>query len=123
MNLDLLKFALEDSWNRDTCYPFVSWDSSNPSVGQDEVTSLVVNDFLGGEIIKSIDEDGIHYYNLVGEEPLDFTNQTSLVKWDIVSRKELLKNRNTALRYFILSECVKDSMQNNSKVKEKVYKI
>ena len=123
MNLDLLKFALEDSWNRDTCYPFVSWDSSNTSVGQDEVTSLVVNDFLGGEIIKSIDEDDIHYYNLVGEEPLDFTNQTSLVKGDIVSRKELLKNRNTALRYFILSECVKDSMQNNSKVKEKVYKI
>lgn len=123
MNLDLLKFALVNSWNRDTCYPFINWDSKNPSIGQDEVTSLVVNDFLGGEIVKSVNEEGIHYYNIVGNEILDFTKEEKSNNGDIISRKTLLKNKNTALRYFILSEYVKESIKNYSKPKEKVYKI
>lgn len=45
----------------------------NPARGQCGVTALVVQDLLGGEILKTPLPEGWHYYNRIGGEAIDFT--------------------------------------------------
>lgn len=53
-----------------------------PAIGQCAVTALVVQDYLGGEILNTIaslsDQPGItssHYFNLIDGEEIDLTRQ------------------------------------------------
>lgn len=39
------------------------WTSENPAKGQCGVTSLVINDLFGGDILKTETPEGWHYYN------------------------------------------------------------
>ncbi|MET0909926.1 MAG: hypothetical protein ABWZ99_10675 [Ilumatobacteraceae bacterium] len=50
MNLDTLRTAIEASWARDTSDDPDNWTSDVPSFGQCAVTSLVVRDYVGGEV-------------------------------------------------------------------------
>jgi len=73
MNLDDLKKALEKSWCKETCYPGLmdDWSEENPSLGQCAVTCLVVQDYLGGDILYC--KHLHHYWNEVDGEEIDFT--------------------------------------------------
>jgi hypothetical protein len=63
--------AIEGSWSAETCDPAdrEQWSSANPSLGQCGVTALVVNDFLGGDLMFAdvVWPDGTaqghHYWN------------------------------------------------------------
>lgn len=46
-----LERAIRDSWSLDTADPENDWSLENPSCGQCDVTSLVVHDLLGGELL------------------------------------------------------------------------
>ena len=73
--LEELKKVIEVSWSKETCYPTLqdNWNNSNPSLGQCATTALIVNDFLGGKIMRTM-QDGIsHYYNLVNGKVIDLT--------------------------------------------------
>lgn len=52
------------SWSKETCYPTLQdkWNKSNPSLGQCAITSLVVNDFCGGKIMRCMVDGISHYY-------------------------------------------------------------
>ena len=66
---DLLS-VLRASWSRETSG---QWLPENPARGQCNVTALVVNDLLGGEILKTEAPGGWHFYNRVGDVRYDFT--------------------------------------------------
>lgn len=64
------------SWCRETSYNAAQWSRSNPGLGQCAVTALIVQDFLGGKLLrgKICGED--HYWNfLPGQGELDLTRQ------------------------------------------------
>ena len=51
------------------------WSKDNPARGQCGVTTLVVNDFLEGEIFKTWLDEGWHFYNVINGERMDFTKE------------------------------------------------
>lgn len=68
------------------------WSPQNPANGQCGVTALVVNDFLGGEILKTKTPDGWHYYNKIDGIRCDFTESqfaknTALPRHSFQSRR------------------------------------
>lgn len=62
--------ALKSSWALDTnpC-----WTSENPPDRQGSVTSLLIYDIFGGEILKTHKKKGWHFYNRIDGERMDFT--------------------------------------------------
>jgi hypothetical protein len=51
LTLAQLEEAIRESWSDDTAEPEDGWTPDNPSRGQCDVTSLVVHDLLGGELL------------------------------------------------------------------------
>ena len=72
MALDRSKFLcrLKHAWSARTASV---WTPDNPARGQCSVTSLVVQDRLGGTILKTRVAGAWHFYNSVNGERLDFT--------------------------------------------------
>ncbi|MEK6760774.1 MAG: hypothetical protein AABX93_02515 [Nanoarchaeota archaeon] len=116
-----LEEAVKSSWGKDTCYPpsAEKWSSENSALGQCAVTALVVNDYLGGEILncKSLH----HYYNLLQDHTIvDLTKsqfpEGTLINSDrFVLRENLLygesaEKANTLNRYYILRKRVSDKL-------------
>lgn len=67
------------------------WTVDNPACGQCGVTSLVVNDFFGGEILKTKVPEGWHFYNKIENKCIDFTQSQFFQKpiyLDILSDRE-----------------------------------
>ena len=126
MQKDIIRI-IEMSFTKETCYPGLQdkWNSNNPSLGQCAVTSLVVNDFLGGKIMRCESETGSHYYNLINNEILDLTSSQFNTLPDYNTGEErtreyLLDNIDTKSRYKLLLENVKS---NFIKYGEKEYKL
>lgn len=115
--LEELKKVIEVSWSKETCYPTLqdTWNNSNPSLGQCAITALIVNDFLGGKIMRTM-QDGIsHYYNLVNGKVIDLTIdqfEGIIPNYEIGeerTREYLLSSSDTTTRYKILFQNVKDN--------------
>lgn len=49
------------------------WTSTNPAKGQCGVTSLVVNELFGGDILKTQTPEGWHFYNRIEGQRYDLT--------------------------------------------------
>ena len=62
--------AIKLSWPLDSNPEFVS---KNPSDANDGKTSLLNYDIFGGEILKTSDKSGWHFYNRIQGERVDFT--------------------------------------------------
>jgi hypothetical protein len=67
--LDLYQ-RLRQAWSIETSS---KWLSHNPASGQCGVTALVVQDILGGEILKTDIDGAWHFYNRIDERRVDFT--------------------------------------------------
>ncbi len=127
MILKEVKEMLEKSWTRETCSLGLkeSWTKDNKSLGQCAVTALIVNDFLGGKIMRCMCETGSHYYNLINNEVIDLTFSQFKVMPDYTkgeerSRDYLLSNLDTKNRYLLLLKNVKE---NFIKYGKKEYKL
>jgi len=78
-----LERAVRASWGADTCAPedLPSWHVGNPARGQCGVTALVLNDLLGGDLVRGeVHVDGrrtdYHWWNrLVGGVEVDLTRE------------------------------------------------
>ena len=104
------------SFCKETCYPdwVEMWDDDKKCLGQGAVAALVLNDFLGGKIMRCESEFGSHYYNLIKNEIVDITasqfETTPNYKTSIERTREyLLSNEDTKKRYKILLERVKNN--------------
>jgi hypothetical protein len=65
-----LQAALLKSWSKNSSS---KWTKDNPAKGQCGVTALVVNDLHGGQISKTLLDEGWHFYNEINEVRYDFT--------------------------------------------------
>ncbi|MFC4909104.1 YunG family protein [Actinomadura gamaensis] len=73
--LDDISEALRAGWGADTCSPDdvarAPWTAGNPSWGHCDITSLVVNDFFGGRLVRGEvrtaegESAGFHWWNLL----------------------------------------------------------
>lgn len=115
------------SFDKDTCYPVWSdkWNSDMKCLGQGAVAALVLNDFLGGKIMRCESEYGSHYYNLINDKIVDLTvsqfktlpnYETGIER----TREYLLSNEDTKKRYKLLLERVKENFLKHGK---KDYKL
>ena len=50
VNMDLLINALAASWANDSCFDASEWSPDNPALGQCVSSSLVVQDYIGGDL-------------------------------------------------------------------------
>ncbi|WP_045223789.1 YunG family protein [Methyloterricola oryzae] len=69
----IIRRALEKSWSADTSVCFSP--TAAPSYGQCAQTAIVVQEYLGGEILRTTGWHGRgnHFYNSVAGERVDFT--------------------------------------------------
>ncbi len=49
------------------------WTIDNPAKGQCGVTSLIINDYFDGTILKTFTVKGWHFYNYINGKRYDFT--------------------------------------------------
>ncbi|OBZ92016.1 hypothetical protein ADU59_28910 [Pararhizobium polonicum] len=68
--LERVQSALATAWSIETSS---KWRPENPALGQCGVTALVVQDLLGGDILKTRFGDAWHFYNRIGGARLDFS--------------------------------------------------
>ena len=68
--LATLYACLRQSWSVETGR---HWKPDNPAAGQCGVTALIVNDELGGLILKTDVNGAWHFYNSIDGKRVDFT--------------------------------------------------
>jgi hypothetical protein len=66
----LLYRRLTKAWSSETSG---RWQPDNPACGQCSVTALVVQDVLGGELLKTRVADAWHFYNRIDGRRWDLT--------------------------------------------------
>jgi hypothetical protein len=66
--------AIAPLWSADTSSPTGAWSPSNPAQNHCSITSLIVQDCFGGEILSTKTAGGTHFYNLIHG-----------VKWDLTA--------------------------------------
>jgi hypothetical protein len=68
-----IRNMLKQCWSRQSSS---LWTEDNPACGQCGVTSLVIQDRFGGDILKTHLANGqMHFYNRIENERIDFTDE------------------------------------------------
>ena len=92
---DLLE-RFQSAWSTETSS---KWRSDNPACGQCSVTALVVQDLVGGHILKTSVEGQWHFYNSVDGQRFDLTDtqfERPIEYQDLPSsRREALEDTST----------------------------
>jgi hypothetical protein len=70
ISIEFMQELLLKSWSIESSS---KWTRVNPACGQCGVTSLVVQNFLGGAILKTPLGNSWHFYNLIEGKRIDFT--------------------------------------------------
>ena len=125
---DVIK-ALEESWCADTAFNKNDWSPENSARGQCVVSSLVIQDYFGGDLLKySVAGEGLsetHYFNRLSDGRLidttekQYTSPVSLtpapVSFDGFSsiREKRLSDDDTRLRYELLKARVSNYLENH----------
>ncbi|MDP3947446.1 MAG: hypothetical protein Q8Q41_02000 [bacterium] len=116
--MELLK-AFYASWDAETSADSVSWDENSPAWGQCAVTALLVQDYMGGELLRGSLEKvpdpkvaamRSHYWNrLPSGREVDLTERqfqpsqrTYITPGELRTREYVLSNAETARRYALL---------------------
>lgn len=110
-----VKSIIKISWTKETAYPGCQeeWSEKNPQLGQCAVTSLIVNDFFGGKIMRCMCNGISHYYNLVNNEIIDLTVEQfggvipNYEESEERERDYLLSSSDTKARYYLLLNIVR----------------
>lgn len=118
-----LKLILQNCWSKETSVDSKNWTNENPAYGQCAVTALIVNDYLGGDIVWSYATfpNGTkisHYFNNIGGIEIDFTKEQfpkeTVILKGVAKTKEFNSTReyilsydSTKIRYELLKEKVK----------------
>ena len=105
-----LEKIIKLSWSKETCYPTLQneWNEENPSLGQCAITALIINDFMGGKIMRCMCVDISHYYNFINNKIVDLTKEQfngitpNYLSGEERTREYILSNKDTKKRYLIL---------------------
>jgi hypothetical protein len=118
ITLEAVIEALQKSWAKDTCYEETEWSEDNPARGQCVVSSLVLQDYFGGELLRyKVSGDGIdetHYCNTFDNgtlmdvtasqyiQPVTFVVAPADLKSYFTIREKRLADGHTRHRYELL---------------------
>ncbi|MFZ2836261.1 MAG: hypothetical protein WAZ21_02990 [Candidatus Saccharimonadales bacterium] len=124
---DIVK-ALEASWGPDTAFDKDDWTVENSARGQCVISSLVVQDYFGGELLKySVEGENLHethYFNqlpdgtIVDTTKKQYTHRVSLTRKPASLegftsiREKRLSDNDTRLRYELLKSRVSSYLNN-----------
>lgn len=117
MDLLTLKSRLYKAWSKETAYrkDRDQWVQSNPSIGQCAITALVVNDYLGGAIVRGLSSTGVeHYWNVIDSKIVDLTYEQysegmDFDSNDVVDREFLLSSGDVNDRYNLLKKRLQEA--------------
>lgn len=125
MNIENIQKALLECYSKDLCYPKVQdvWSDSNKCFGMCAITSLIINDYFGGDICKIHVDEISHYFNLIDNKIIDLTssqfNHEIIYKdYQIIDREKILTD-NTKHRYNTLKSRLIESLL--KQIDEKIY--
>jgi hypothetical protein len=107
-----LYYALQHSWSKQSSS---YWTKNNPALGQCGVTALVVNDYLGGEILKTKLKEGWHFYNCIDAQVIDFTEEQFIsppVYLNFPSSREEAYQNTNLFQYSALKTAVAEILAN-----------
>ena len=118
--------ALQASWSADTAYSPEDWSNDNKARGQCVISSLIVQDYLGGDLIRyEINQDQLHethYMNQLSDGTAidttasQYTSAVNMKRKPIDSgefisiREKRLADKSTAARYRILKQRVEQQL-------------
>lgn len=118
MNIKNIQKVLLECYSKDLCYPNVQcdWNENNRCFGMCAITSLIINDYFGGDICK-IYVDGIsHYFNLIENNIVDltkdqFNHEIDYKDYKIMDREKILtddtKNRYITLKARLINKLLR----------------
>ena len=118
MNIKNIQKVLLECYSKDLCYSKVQrdWNENNRCFGMCAITSLIINDYFGGDICK-IYVDGIsHYFNLIENNIVDLTKEQFNREMDykdykIMDREKILtddtKNRYVTLKARLINKLLR----------------
>jgi len=80
LKVEELERIVQKCWSKETSFDPDNWTPENPAWGQCAMTSLIVNDYLGGKIVRAfVRADGKrirHYFNIIDDSSVvDLTRQ------------------------------------------------
>jgi hypothetical protein len=120
LDLSSLKDTLAKAWCAETAYG--DWSPQCPSLNQCLVTSLVVQDYLGGQVLcRKMTDGNIHYLNrLPDNSEVDLTDaqldylgaQPIKAKTTVYNRKRLLRFKTVIKRYLLLKTRIEEIHNN-----------
>ena len=111
-NIVRIEQSLLNCWSIKTSS---KWTSENPYKGQCGVTALVINDFFGGEILKTEVENQWHFYNRIAGKRYDFTVKQFNIE---INYQDFVSNRDEAFtdtnkqQYSILKDLMNQAYKN-----------
>ncbi|WP_231893363.1 YunG family protein [Rossellomorea aquimaris] len=111
--IEKLLLILSKSWSTESSS---KWSHNNPAKGQCGVTTLVINDILGGEIRKTKLSAGWHFYNIINGSRYDFTASQfneNIKYMDILSTREEAFSDTNQKQYVYLKESVQKKYKMN----------
>jgi hypothetical protein len=101
-----LQSVLERAWSIETSS---KWLPDDPARGQCSVTALVVQDILGGDIVKTDVDGAWHFYNMIGDMRRDFSESqfaSPVFYADLPSSRDEAFSDTSPEQYRILRGCV-----------------
>lgn len=115
MNVKKLKENLLECYSKDLCYPKVQneWNENNKCFGMCVITSLIVNDYFGGDICKIYVNGISHYFNLIENNIIDLTSSQfdcdiDYNNYQILNREKILttdtRNRYNSLKQKLINK-------------------
>jgi hypothetical protein len=113
VTLSDLEAALAEAWARETSADASGWSDQNTAWGQCAVTALIVQDFLGGSLLRGEVGPISHYWNVLpsGERVdltwVQFEPSAEIEKIEPRTRDYVLSHADTARRYRELAKAVR----------------
>lgn len=105
MTIEKLREILNDCYSKELCYPKIKeyWNQSNKTYGMCAITTLIVNDYFGGDIGKVYVRDISHYFNILNGKIIDLTKEQFDIEpnyndYVLINRNDML-NEDTKMRY------------------------
>lgn len=125
MNIEKVKDILLECYSKDLCYPKIQygWNDDNKCFGMCAITSLIINDYFGGDICKIYVDEVSHYYNLIAGDIVDLTSSqfncnVDYKNYKIIDREKILTD-DTKQRYNLLKKRLVNKLLNQ--VDEEVF--
>ena len=125
MNIENIQKVLLECYSKDLCYPKVQnkWNDENKCFGMCAITSLIINDYFGGDICKIHVEGISHYFNLVQDKIVDltssqFNHEIDYKDYQIIDRQKILTDDTKNTYHILKSKLIKALLK---QIDEKIY--